>query len=83
MTLKKYIPDAITCCNLLCGSAGVVFALDGRVDIAFFLKHFGNELPKIGWCARRSFCQKCSDGGKMRRPDIKKYPSKIKTATSN
>ncbi len=37
MTLKKYIPDALTCCNLLCGSAGVVFALDGRADIAFFL----------------------------------------------
>ena len=37
MTLKKYIPDFLTCCNLLCGAAGVVFALDGKVDSAFFL----------------------------------------------
>ena len=37
MTLKKYIPDFITSLNLLCGSLGVVFALDGRVDFAFAL----------------------------------------------
>ena len=37
MALKKYIPDCITSLNLLCGSLGVVFALDGRVDAAFVL----------------------------------------------
>jgi len=34
--MKKYIPDFITSLNLLCGSLGVVFALDGRLDLAFF-----------------------------------------------
>jgi len=36
MTLKKYIPDSITSLNLLCGTVGVVFALNGRLDIAFY-----------------------------------------------
>ena len=35
MTLKKYIPNTITSMNALCGTVGVVFALQGRPDIAF------------------------------------------------
>lgn len=34
--MKKYIPDFITSLNLLCGSVGVVFALDGKLDLAFY-----------------------------------------------
>ena len=35
MTLKKYIPNTITSMNALCGTVGVVFALQGRPDLAF------------------------------------------------
>lgn len=34
--MKKFIPDFITSLNLLCGSLGIVFALDGRLDMAFY-----------------------------------------------
>ena len=37
MSLKKHIPNTITALNLACGVLGVVFALDGRVDLAFAL----------------------------------------------
>ena len=33
--MKKYIPDAITSMNLLCGVIGVVFAFKGRPDLSF------------------------------------------------
>ena len=35
MTIKKYIPNTITSMNALCGTVGVVFALQGRPDLAF------------------------------------------------
>ena len=35
MSLKKYIPNTITSMNALSGCVGVVFALQGRPDIAF------------------------------------------------
>lgn len=37
MTLKKYIPDAITSMNLICGLVGVMFAVNGKLDLAFYL----------------------------------------------
>ncbi|MBR1574002.1 MAG: CDP-diacylglycerol--serine O-phosphatidyltransferase [Bacteroidales bacterium] len=37
MQIKKFIPNTITLMNLLCGSVGVIFALEGRPDIAFWL----------------------------------------------
>ena len=37
MSLKKYIPNTITALNLACGVLGVVFALDGRIELAFAL----------------------------------------------
>lgn len=37
MSLKKYIPNTITSMNALSGSVGVVFALQGRPDVAFLL----------------------------------------------
>ena len=37
MSLKKHIPNTITALNLACGVLGVVFALHGRVDLAFAL----------------------------------------------
>lgn len=35
MKIVKYIPDTITCGNLICGLLGVVFAFRLRFDIAF------------------------------------------------
>lgn len=37
MTLKKYIPDAITSMNLICGLIGVMFAVNGKLDLAFYM----------------------------------------------
>lgn len=35
MQLKKYIPDTLTSLNALCGTLGVVFAGQGRIEAAF------------------------------------------------
>ena len=35
MSLKKYIPDLITSLGLACGVLGVVFALEGKIWLAF------------------------------------------------
>ena len=37
MSIKKYIPNTITSMNALSGSVGVVFALQGRPDLAFIM----------------------------------------------
>ena len=37
MYIRKHIPNEITCLNLLCGSAGIIFACNSRIDIAFLL----------------------------------------------
>ena len=37
MRLIKNIPNTITSMNLLCGALGVIFALRGSLDIAFYL----------------------------------------------
>lgn len=37
MNIKKNIPNAITCCNLLCGCMAIVQAFDGRLDWAAYL----------------------------------------------
>lgn len=37
MSIRKYIPDSITSLNLLCGTLGIVAALGGRLDYAFYL----------------------------------------------
>lgn len=37
MNIKKHIPNALTCCNLLCGCLGILAALDARLDTAFYL----------------------------------------------
>ena len=37
MHVRRHIPNAITSLNLLCGVVGVVFALSGRPDVAFYL----------------------------------------------
>ena len=36
MALKQHIPNAITSMNLLCGVLGVIAALEGRLDCAFY-----------------------------------------------
>ena len=35
MKIKKYIPDAITSMNLLCGAIGVVAVSQGKIELAF------------------------------------------------
>lgn len=37
MSIRKHIPDTITSMNLLCGVMGVIFSLEGRVDVGFIL----------------------------------------------
>lgn len=37
MKIVKHIPNTITSMNLLCGVMGVIFALDGWLDMAFYL----------------------------------------------
>lgn len=37
MSIKKHIPNTITSMNLLSGVLGVIFTLEGRIDIAFLL----------------------------------------------
>ena len=37
MSVKNSIPNAITLMNLLCGVLGVIAALEGRFDLAFYL----------------------------------------------
>ena len=37
MSLRKYIPDFLTAMNLVCGLIALVYAFDGRSDIAFYL----------------------------------------------
>ena len=37
MSLRKHIPNIITSVSLLCGAAGVIFAVSGRRDRAFYL----------------------------------------------
>lgn len=41
MSLTKHIPNTITSLNLLCGILGVVFAVQGRMDVAFPLMLLG------------------------------------------
>lgn len=36
MKISRYIPDAITSMNLVCGSLGVIAVFGGRPDVAFF-----------------------------------------------
>ena len=36
--MKRYLPNFLTCCNLLCGCFGIVFVLEGRdVPAAYFV----------------------------------------------
>lgn len=37
--MKKHIPNALTCCNLLCGCLGIIFCLEDRTTtpIAYFV----------------------------------------------
>ena len=37
MKLFKHIPNTITSMNLLCGALGVIFTLQGALDVAFYL----------------------------------------------
>lgn len=37
MHIKKHIPNAITCCNLLCGCLGILMTFHNRLDFAFYL----------------------------------------------
>src|SRR5437868_5886386 len=36
--MKRHIPNALTCCNLLCGCLGIIFCLENRnISAAYFV----------------------------------------------
>ena len=37
MSVRKIIPNTITSLNLLCGVLGVIFAMEGHIEVAFLL----------------------------------------------
>lgn len=37
LTIRKHIPNALTCCNLLCGCVGIVLVFEGRLLLAPYL----------------------------------------------
>jgi CDP-diacylglycerol---serine O-phosphatidyltransferase len=38
MSIKKHIPNFLTCCNLVCGCFGIVYCLEGRsIPAAYFV----------------------------------------------
>ncbi len=37
MNLKNHLPNALTCCNLLCGCVGILYTVQARLDFAFYL----------------------------------------------
>jgi CDP-diacylglycerol--serine O-phosphatidyltransferase len=37
MNIARHIPNAITCGNILCGAVGIVFALDGSLELSFVM----------------------------------------------
>jgi CDP-diacylglycerol--serine O-phosphatidyltransferase len=41
MNIKKHIPNAITCCNLLCGCLALVQAFEGNLVYAAYLVGMG------------------------------------------
>ena len=41
MNIKKHIPNAITCCNLLCGCLALVQAFEGNLVYAAYLVGLG------------------------------------------
>jgi CDP-diacylglycerol--serine O-phosphatidyltransferase len=47
MKIKKHIPNAITCCNLLCGCLAIVAAFEGHLQLAAYL---------VGLAAIFDFC---------------------------
>jgi len=53
MQLKKHIPNAITCGNLLCGCLGIVASFDNRLDYAFYFVMLAAVLDFLdGFAAR-------------------------------
>lgn len=53
MQLKKHIPNAITCGNLLCGCLGIVASFDNRLDFAFYFVMLAAVLDFLdGFAAR-------------------------------
>ena len=53
MSITKHIPNAITSLNLLSGALGVIFTLEGRLDIAFPLMLAGAFLDFFDGLAAR------------------------------
>nr|MBP9070310.1 CDP-alcohol phosphatidyltransferase family protein [Bacteroidia bacterium] len=37
MNIKKHIPNAITCCNLLCGCIAIIQVFEGNLVLAAYL----------------------------------------------
>ena len=63
MNIVKHIPNTITSMNLLCGALGVIFAIHGRIDTAFYLMLAGAVCDFCDGFAARLF-NAYSDMGK-------------------
>ena len=63
MNIVKNIPNSITSMNILCGALGVIFTLEGRLDIAFYLMLAGSVCDFCDGLAARAL-KAYSDMGK-------------------
>ncbi|MBO7562399.1 MAG: CDP-alcohol phosphatidyltransferase family protein [Bacteroidales bacterium] len=54
MGIKKHIPNAITCCNLLCGCVAIILALGGHFDATLFFVLFAAIFDFLDGLAARA-----------------------------
>ena len=65
MSLRIHIPNAITSCNLLSGVVGIIFALGGRLDIAFYLMLAAGLFDFLDGFAARLLNSSCNIGREL------------------
>ena len=65
MSLRNHIPNAITSCNLLSGVVGIIFALGGRLDIAFYLMLAAGLFDFLDGFAARLLNSSCNIGREL------------------
>jgi CDP-diacylglycerol--serine O-phosphatidyltransferase len=65
VSLRNHIPNAITSCNLLSGVVGIIFALGGRLDIAFYLMLAAGLFDFLDGFAARLLNSSCNIGREL------------------
>ncbi|MDD7456670.1 MAG: CDP-alcohol phosphatidyltransferase family protein [Bacteroidales bacterium] len=63
MSIRKYIPNTITCANILCGAAGIVFAFSDSLESSFIMMLAAAVFDFMDGLAAR-FLKAYSDFGK-------------------